>query len=376
MNPPSNSSPLLIPLLAALILFVVSPLQTLAQNSSSSEVFPSTDQNNNNPSTDQNNANGNAGTGGNPVGGGFGPCDPGYVKDPDNYCVLRSDQPPIANAGTEQTVKPGDTVSLDGSASRDPDGTVQSYSWEQTSSGTPPITLNNADTANPTFTAPAVSSNTTYTLTLTVTDNAEKTASSDVNVNVNIPAGHSSPTQRPAISMVMSPDNPKSDSDVVYVRGNTNNTAAGTPVTIDWGDNSTSDQTQTEVDGSWGKISHVYRSVDVASNPDITATATLILLSDSEYSNPSVSLPVHIQLSSPSQPLLVHVQSPAPSTPRSPPSQTFLSSQFSISFLAILAIVIAAGAFTGAYAVSHAGKKPHHSRNILVEVITRGGIEK
>ena len=36
---------------------------------------------------------------------------------------------PIANAGNDQEVTQGDTVSLDGSASHDPDGDVITYSW-------------------------------------------------------------------------------------------------------------------------------------------------------------------------------------------------------------------------------------------------------
>ena len=42
-------------------------------------------------------------------------------------------QPPTANAGQDQVVNEGDNVVLNGTSSSDPDGTIESYSWTQTS---------------------------------------------------------------------------------------------------------------------------------------------------------------------------------------------------------------------------------------------------
>ena len=59
---------------------------------------------------------------------------------------------PVAEAGVAQTVETGGGVLLDGSASSDSDGEQLAYSWSQTAGDQ--VQLNNAETANPTFTAP------------------------------------------------------------------------------------------------------------------------------------------------------------------------------------------------------------------------------
>jgi hypothetical protein len=74
--------------------------------------------------------------------------------------------PPNANAGPDQTVNSGDTVTLDGTGSSDPDpgDSVASYQW---SSSDPSITLSGA---TPSFKAPDVTKDTTLTFQLIVTD--------------------------------------------------------------------------------------------------------------------------------------------------------------------------------------------------------------
>ncbi len=90
--------------------------------------------------------------------------------------------PPVANAGTAQTVNGGAQVTLNGTASADSDGSIASYSWTQTA-GTG-VTLSSTTVSQPTFTAPAVS--TTLTFSLTVTDNrGTPSAASTVNITVN-----------------------------------------------------------------------------------------------------------------------------------------------------------------------------------------------
>ena len=78
--------------------------------------------------------------------------------------------PPTANAGPDQTVEEGGTVTLDGSNSTDPDDGIASYLWTQTA-GTP-VTLSDPTAVKPTFTSPNVGSDgESLTFQLTVTDN-------------------------------------------------------------------------------------------------------------------------------------------------------------------------------------------------------------
>lgn len=93
-----------------------------------------------------------------------------------------SNTPPTANAGADQSVTEGTSVTLAGSGA-DSDGTISSYAWTQVSG--PSVTLSNANTASASFTAPDVSADTTLEFKLTVTDNGGATATDTVNVTVH-----------------------------------------------------------------------------------------------------------------------------------------------------------------------------------------------
>jgi len=99
---------------------------------------------------------------------------------------LPTNAPPTANAGTSQAVSGGVLVTLNGTGSNDPDGSIASYAWTQTA-GTA-VTLSNAAVAQPTFTSPAVGAATTLTFSLVVTDN-RGAASSAATVNVTVSPG-------------------------------------------------------------------------------------------------------------------------------------------------------------------------------------------
>lgn len=88
--------------------------------------------------------------------------------------------PPVARAGKDQTVRVDEAVTLDGSESSDPDGTVEAYSWTQLSG--PSVTLSGANTAIATFTAPASAAELSFRLE--VTDNEGATGDDTVSVKV------------------------------------------------------------------------------------------------------------------------------------------------------------------------------------------------
>jgi len=92
---------------------------------------------------------------------------------------------PTANAGPDQVVNEGDPVTLDGSASNDPDGTIVDYTWTQTT-GTA-VVLDETDPAMPTFTAPSVggaAENLTFELVVTDDDGATSSVD-DVVIAIN-----------------------------------------------------------------------------------------------------------------------------------------------------------------------------------------------
>jgi hypothetical protein len=93
-------------------------------------------------------------------------------------------QPPTANAGADQMVNEGDTVSLSGSGS-DPDNNSLTFSWSQ--SGGLPVTIvaDPVDSSKITFTAPQVfCAGDVVTMTLTVDDGYGGVATDDVDINV------------------------------------------------------------------------------------------------------------------------------------------------------------------------------------------------
>jgi LmbE family N-acetylglucosaminyl deacetylase len=92
-------------------------------------------------------------------------------------------QAPVANAGANQVVTQGAFVTLDGSASSDPNGSAITYSWSQTSG--PSVPLSDPAVANPTFTAPVGSSESVeVTFQLVVSDGQLASTPSTVTVTV------------------------------------------------------------------------------------------------------------------------------------------------------------------------------------------------
>lgn len=85
--------------------------------------------------------------------------------------------PPVANAGPDKTILVGSTVTFDGKASSDSDGSIVSYKW--TVQGGPTLT---GVSPSQVFTAVGK-----FIVTLTVTDNTGATATDVMEVNVQAP---------------------------------------------------------------------------------------------------------------------------------------------------------------------------------------------
>ena len=131
--------------------------------------------------------------------------------------------PPTVDAGPNQTVFPGSTVTLSGSATGG-HGT-KSWAWTQTG-GSPTVTLSNANQASASFTAPPVTAATDLEFTLTVTD-ASGSATDTVTVTV-----------RPSLGAEAGPDQ---------------TVASGAPVTLSGsatGGSGTKSYTWTQTEGS------------------------------------------------------------------------------------------------------------------------------
>jgi len=92
-------------------------------------------------------------------------------------------EPPVADAGSDQTVDEQVSVALNGAGSSDPNGDALTYAWAQTAG--PAVTLTGATTATPQFPSPTVTQATLLTFQLTLNDGKGGTATGSVNVTVS-----------------------------------------------------------------------------------------------------------------------------------------------------------------------------------------------
>ncbi|HQB31402.1 MAG TPA: PKD domain-containing protein [Syntrophales bacterium] len=98
--------------------------------------------------------------------------------------VGSSNEAPTANAGADQSVLTGATVTLNGTGSSDPEGGALTYAWTQLS-GTG-VTLSDPAAANPAFTAPDEAG--TLVFQLTVTDSYQASDTDTVTITVSVPS--------------------------------------------------------------------------------------------------------------------------------------------------------------------------------------------
>lgn len=166
---------------------------------------------------------------------------------------------PTANAGVDQTVSEGDTVTLTGLASTDPEAQGLTYTWVQTSG--PAVTLNNATTAQPTFTAPEGLTNTAVQFSLTVSDGTSTSSVDTVAITIN--ADNDAPTANAGADQTVKP------SDTVQLRA-TGGDPEGSSLSYAW----------RQVSGSPVTISDPTTAAPTFVAPGAAAGETLIFIVD------------------------------------------------------------------------------------------------
>lgn len=109
--------------------------------------------------------------------------------------VATGNQPPLANAGLDQSVEQATTVQLDANGSRDPDGTIQSVEW---SIETPDGTTRTPDCPTCVQTTFTPANTGQYNVTATVTDDDGASRSDTLHVDVVAAGGPSVSVSAPS----------------------------------------------------------------------------------------------------------------------------------------------------------------------------------
>ena len=160
---------------------------------------------------------------------------------------------PLARAGVEQLAISGDVVTLNGSASTDPQGGVLQYAWIQTLGDA--VALTGASSSAATFTAPSVEpGGATLVFKLTVTDRDAKTGYDLITVHVDpLPSLDPSvvidavETQKPGDVVVLSASHSvdPQGGDLIYAWSQLD----GTPVVLEGTDSDTVNFTAPDTEG-------------------------------------------------------------------------------------------------------------------------------
>jgi len=179
--------------------------------------------------------------------------------------VAAGNQPPVANAGGNQNVidvdlNGSETVTLDGSASSDADGTIIGYSW--TEGGTQIATG-----VNPLVTL-AVG---THLIDLTVTDDGGATATDQVMITVTTPGpGNQPPIANAGLNQTVT-DVDLNGSEAVTLDGSGSSDADGTIVSYNWTEGATQIATGATPLVTFAVGTHI---IDLTITDDGGATAT------------------------------------------------------------------------------------------------------
>ena len=151
----------------------------------------------------------------------------GTTSDNATAVISTVSTPPVANAGPNQTINLGSTVTLDGSKSSDSDGNPLTYSWSLISiPATSAAALSNSRSVNPTFVADVPGS---YIAQLVVNDGNSNSQPSTVVVTTanTAPVANAGPNQRVDVGSL------------VQLNGSGSTDVNGNPLTYQWSLNTT-----------------------------------------------------------------------------------------------------------------------------------------
>lgn len=154
----------------------------------------------------------------------------GVAACDDDDDVTGTNQPPIADAGSDATFTDADgngeqQVTLDGSASTDPDGTIQIYLWTEGAT-----VVAGGPNATPTLSVG------THLITLTVTDDEGASDTDEVTITVEEAAENSPPVADAGIDFSVVDEDGSGD-ELVTLDGSASSDADGTIEVYEWSEN-------------------------------------------------------------------------------------------------------------------------------------------
>jgi hypothetical protein len=172
-----------------------------------------------------------------------------------NITVKNVNHPPVASVGPDQAVAEASLVTLDASASYDPDAEPLIYLWQQMSGTT--VTLSDPTQAKPIFLAPPVGpAGLTLSFRLTVSDGQ---ASANTTTNVNVTNVNHPPVANAG------PDQTRNAGTTVQLDGTASTDPDSDPLTFTW----------SQLSGPTVTLSNVHSATPTFVGPQVSTSTTL-----------------------------------------------------------------------------------------------------